>query len=102
MLETKKEKTLDIVSSSLLLSPTTTSLPKMPGSLESKLAAALASRDARHLRRRLPPQGPPTPQTPQALPPQTPLRNMQAMPQTPASGQLTPGLQQQLSRKSPS
>ena len=54
------------------------------------------------LRRRVPPQGQPTPQTPQTLPPQTPLRNMQAMPQTPASGQLTPSLQQQLSRKSPS
>ena len=51
------------------------------------------------LRRRIPPQ-PQGPIPQQPLVPQTPQRNLQINPQTPASGNLTPGLQQQLSRAS--
>ena len=51
------------------------------------------------LRRRIPPQ-PQGPIPQQLVVPQTPQRNLQINPQTPASGNLTPGLQQQLSRAS--
>ena len=47
-----------------------------------------------------PPQMPLQPASPAG--PQTPQRNLQVSPQTPAPGQLSPGLQQQLSRECPS